>query len=149
MMNEKDMNLFLNKTLANYFVLYIKLHRYTWFAEVPHLFYLQNLFIDMSYDIKNDIDMIAEHILAMDGIPFATMAKFLKEASIEEATADNEEEEMIETLKSNVIQLIEEIDEYGLKVANKVNDYMTEHLLIQLQTSLRHYKVKFQAYIGR
>src|SRR5690625_1436613 len=82
----KELTLFLNRVLSNYFVLYVKLHRYTWFTEGEHIFQLQYIYKEMYEEIKKDIHKIVDHILSINGIPYATMIKFIKEATIEEAT---------------------------------------------------------------
>src|SRR5690625_7877207 len=44
------------------------------------------IYKEMYEEIKKDIDKIVDHILSINGIPYATMIKFIKEATIEEAT---------------------------------------------------------------
>jgi len=148
-MNHKELTLFLNRVLSNYFVLYVKLHRYSWFAEGEHIFQLQNLYKEMYHEIKNDIDMIANHILSINGIPYATMIKFIKEATIEEATADDKEEEMMEQLLEDVSHIIIELNDIGLKGANELNDHLSKDLLIHLLKKLTHYRWRLQGFFGR
>src|SRR5690625_2913426 len=148
-MDHKELTLFLNRALSNYFVLYVKLHRYTWFAEGEHIFQLQNIFKEMYQDIKEDIDKIVDHILSINGIPYATMIKFVKEATIEEATADDEEEEMMEQLLVDLSDMINELNEIGLKKANELNDHLSTHLLIDLIRKLAHYRWRLQGFFGR
>src|SRR5690625_327176 len=128
-MDHKELTLFLNRVLSNYFVLYVKLHRYTWFVEGEHIFQLQYIYTEMYEEIKNDIDRIVDHILSMNGIPYATMVKFIKEATIEEATADDTEGEMMEQLLEDLSDVIQEIKDIGLKQAKELNDDLTVQLL--------------------
>src|SRR5690625_5056223 len=110
--NQKLVN-FLNQILANYFVMYVKLHRYHWYIQGKHFFQLHDKFEEMYTMFANDLDELAERILAINGQPFATMAKFMKESTIVEANADNIEEEMISQLINDYEQIVSEITEDG------------------------------------
>src|SRR5690625_944389 len=143
-MDHKELTLFFNRVLSNYFVLYVKLHRYTWFAEGEHIFQLQSIFKEMYHEIKDDIDKIVDHILSINGIPYATMIKFIKEATIKEATADDREEEMMEQLLEDLSNIINELNEIGLQKAYEYSDYLSAHLLIELVKKLTHYRWKLQ-----
>jgi len=145
----KELTLFLNRVLSNYFVLYVKLHRYTWFAEGEHIFQLQYIYKEMYEEIKKDIDKIVDHILSINGIPYATMIKFIKEATIEEATADDKEEEMMEQLLEDLSDIINELNEIGLRKANETNDPLSAYLLVDLIKMLTHYRWRLQGFFGR
>lgn len=145
-MEKEQLTLFLNRLLANLFVVYVKCHRYKWFMKGEHIFQLQTVYEHLADDIKGEIDRLAEHILAMDGKPFATMVKFVKEATIEEATADDEEEEMISQLKRDFEQMIKEINEIGIKQAEEINNYFTKNLLLTISEKLHQYIWRFNNY---
>lgn len=145
-MERQHLILFLNRLLANYFVIYIKLHRYKWFLKGEHIFSLDRFYENLYITVKQDIDVLAEHILSMDGKPFATMVKFIKEATIEEATADDVEEEMIAQLQIDFSQINKEIVEIGIKKAEKTKDEITKQLLLAIQHKLNKYIWRCKAY---
>jgi len=145
-MDRQYLILFLNQLLANYFVMYVKLHRYKWFLKGEHVFQLQPIFEQLHYTWKQDIDNLVDHILSMDGKSYATMIKYVKEATIDEATADDEEEEMMEQLSDDFTKISEEIKEIGFKRAKEVNDELTLHFLLSLQQNLNKYIWRFKAY---
>ncbi|MEI3604844.1 ferritin-like domain-containing protein [Pseudogracilibacillus sp. SE30717A] len=145
-MDRQKLILFLNQLLANYFVIYVKLHRYQWFSKGEHVFQLQPFFQELHSKWKEDIDLLAEHILTMDGKPYATMIKYVKEATIDEATADDEEEEMILQLSHDLSKLYKEIEEIGLKRAKDINDELTAHLLFSFQQKLSKIIWRCKAY---
>ena len=145
-MEQQRLILFLNQLLSNYFVIYVKLHRYKWFMKGEHVFQFQQLFEDLHTMWKKDIDILADHILAKDGKPFATMIKYVKKATIEEATADDEEEEMIAQLSEDFSKINHEIEEIGFKRAKEVNDALTIQLLLSLQQKLHQYIWRFKAF---
>ncbi len=145
-MDRQYLILFLNQLLANYFVIYVKLHRYKWFAKGEHVFQLQPIFEELHGTWKKDIDRLSDHILSMDGKPYATMIKYVKEATIEEATADDEEEEMMEQLSDDFTKITEEIEEIGFKRAKEVNDELTLYFLLSLQQNINQYIWRLKAY---
>ena len=138
--NQKLVN-FLNQLLSNSFVLYVKLHRYHWFVQGRHFFQLHEEFEKMYDTFAVDIDEIAERILMIDGKPLATMIKYVKEATLEEATADDKESEMIEQLQNDYKQVIKEIKEIGIPLAEEQNDEPTLDMLIGLQGKLEKYEI--------
>lgn len=145
MENQKLVN-FLNQLLSNYFVMYVKLHRYHWFVQGRHFFQLHEKFEEMYEMTAEDLDKIAERILMIDGKPLATMIKYLKEATLEEANADDKENEMIMQLKQDYKQLIKEIREQGIPLASEQEDEPTLDMLIAIQGKLEKYVWMLTAY---
>lgn len=131
----------LNKILANYFVLYVKLYRYTWFYKGEHIFSLHEAFALLQNKMDEQIQEIAQYILAIGGKPFATMIKFVKEATIEEATADDEEEEIIQQLVSDFEILSKQMEELLTET-----DEATKHFLFSLLRNIKKYSFKFNAF---
>lgn len=143
--NQKVIN-FLNQQLSNYFVMYVKLHRYHWFVQGRHFFQLHETFEEMYQMVAADLDEIAERILMIHGKPLATMSKFLKETTINEANADDKEDEMIAQLIQDYEQIISEIREYGMRLAEEEKDEPTVDMLISIQTKLEKYVWMLKAY---
>ncbi|MFC4557204.1 Dps family protein [Virgibacillus kekensis] len=145
--NQKLIN-FLNQLLSNYFVIYVKLHRYHWFVQGKHFYQLHKLFEEMYNQKAEEADEIAERILMIDGKPLATMVKYIKETTLEEATADDKEEEMIRQLISDYKQIVEEIKKTGVPEASERNDEPTVDLLNSLQSKLEKDLWMLHAYIA-
>lgn len=145
MENQRMIN-FLNQLLSNYFVMYVKLHRYHWFVQGRNFFQLHAQFEEMYNTLAVDIDEIAERILMINGKPLATMIKYLKEATLEEATADDKENEIIAQLRQDYEHIIYEIKKDGLKLTAENKDEPTNDLLIGLQAKLEKYVWMLRAY---
>ncbi|WP_087972833.1 Dps family protein [Oceanobacillus rekensis] len=135
MENQKLIN-FLNQMLSNYVVMYVKLHRYHWYVQGRHFFLLHEKFEEMYNRFAEDLDTIAERILMIDGKPLATMIKYLKESTLEEATADDKETEIIAQLIEDYTQIVSEINQSGMELAVKFNDDPTADMLTDLQGKL-------------
>lgn len=136
-MEKQRVILFLNRLLANYFVVHTKWYRYQWFAKGPHVILLKNTFKQFQEWWEIDLQLIAEHILYLNGKPFATMIKFIKESSLEEAEADDLESEMFEQIHKDLRQIVREIEEEGIPLAKKADDLYTIYFLLHLQTNIR------------
>lgn len=145
MKNQKLVN-FLNQLLSNYFVMYVKLHRYHWYIQGHHFFQLHEKFEEMYDMFAVDLDEIAERILMINGQPLATMVKYVKEASLVEANADDQEEEMMEQLIQDYEQIISEIKSKGIPLAAEQKDEPTIDLLISLQMKLEKHLWMLSAY---
>lgn len=145
MNNQKLVN-FLNQLLSNYFVMYVKLHRYHWFVQGRHFFQLHELFEEMYKMFANDLDEVAERILMIDGKPLATMIKYLKETTLYEANADDKESELIAQLIQDYEQISDEIKHTGLELAREQSDDPTEDLLISIIAKLEKHIWMLRAY---
>ncbi|GGH73857.1 metalloregulation DNA-binding stress protein [Compostibacillus humi] len=132
----KQLVQFLNQLLSNYFVMYVKLHRYHWFVQGRHFFTLHEKFEQLYEMFAEDLDEIAERILAINGKPLATMVKYLKETTLTEANADDKESEIVSQLVHDFQQIVKEIKEEGLSLAEENEDEPSADLLIGLQGKL-------------
>lgn len=143
--NQKLIN-FLNQLLSNYFVMYVKLHRYHWFVQGRHFFQLHAFFKEMYETFAAHLDEIAERIVMIDGKPLATMTKYLKETTLAEANADDKENEIVLQLKKDCMQLVHEIEKEGMQLAEERNDNPTIDLLSNIQGKLEKYIWMLKAY---
>ncbi|MBM7598517.1 starvation-inducible DNA-binding protein [Virgibacillus halotolerans] len=143
--NQKLIN-FLNQLLSNQFVMYVKLHRYHWFVQGRHFFQLHDKFEELYKRFAEDLDEVAERILMIEGKPLATMSKYLKEATLEEANADDKEDEIIAQLIADFQQIIEEIRQQGIPYANELKDEPTDDMLTSIQATLEKHVWMLQAY---
>lgn len=145
-MNNQELINLLNQQLSNYFVMYVKLHRYKWYIKGKALFDLQKRFQSM-YDVfAIEIDKIAEHILKINGQPLATMIKYTKETSLVEASADNEIDEIINQLTKDLKQITAEISRISIKSKKEKHQKSTMKFLNDLQLQLECYIRDLQSY---
>lgn len=137
---------FLNRLLSNYFVLYVKLHRYHWFIQGRHFFDLHARFEEMYRQFADDLDKVAERILMIEGRPFAVMSKYIEESTLHEAEADNTEKEMIHQLIEDYKSIISEVEKTGMPYAERLGDHGTADMLTQLKSVLEKYVWMLTAY---
>jgi starvation-inducible DNA-binding protein len=136
-----------NKQVANWTVLYVKLHNYHWYVKGHHFFTLHEKFEELYDEANGYIDELAERILALDGNPVATMKECMELASIQEAEGTEKEEEMVKTVCEDFEKLTAELQE-GITLAEEANDEGTADLLIGIKKSLKKHIWMLKAYLG-
>lgn len=143
-----DLIQFLNRQVSNFAVLYVKLHRYHWYIHGVHFYELHAKFEELYNESAQVLDDLAERILAIGGRPLATMSKYLKETSLNEAEADDEEQEMLSVLLRDYEQITDEL-QTGIQLCAQHNDEGTADLLIGLQSKLQKHTWMLRAWLGK
>src|SRR5699024_9933636 len=137
---------FLNQLLSNQFVMYVKLHRYHWFVQVRHFFQLHEKLEELYNMHALDLDEVAERILLIYVKSLSTLIKYLNETTLEAASADEKENEIIDQLTNDYQQIITENRDEGIPLASEQNDEPTADMLISIQAKLEKYVWMFGAY---
>ncbi|MBS4191792.1 DNA starvation/stationary phase protection protein [Bacillus sp. FJAT-49705] len=145
-MNDKLIQV-VNKQVANWTVLYVKLHNFHWYIKGRHFFTLHEKFEELYNEANQHIDELAERILALNGNPIATMKECLEKASINEASGNEKEEEMVKALCEDFERMTDELQE-GIELAEEVNDEGTGDMLIAVKKSLKKHIWMLKAYLG-
>ncbi|WP_168121548.1 Dps family protein [Paenibacillus sp. HB172176] len=131
----KTVQTLLNRQVANWSVLFIKLHNYHWYVKGPQFFTLHVKFQELYEESAVIVDDLAERLLAIGGQPIATMKKILEESSIKEATGKEDAAGMVSQLIKDFSTVIEELKE-GMSAAEEKNDDTTADMLLAIHKSL-------------
>lgn len=126
----------LNKAVANFGVLYTKLHSYHWFVKGNQFYQLHELFEDLYDEVTEHFDAVAERILMLNERPLATLKDFLAVTTLKEATGNETAEEMLENLLVDLTQLNQELIE-TIKLAQEVEDEVTVDILLGITSSFQ------------
>jgi starvation-inducible DNA-binding protein len=137
----------LNKQIANWSVLYTKLHRFHWFVKGPAFFTLHEKFEELYNEAAANVDTIAERTLAAGSRPIATMSEFLEHASIKDNGSEETAEEMVAALISDYSTISTELKELA-GLAEEENDPVTEDLAIGLIEDLEKKIWMLKAFIA-
>lgn len=116
----------LNVQIANWSVLYTKLHNYHWFVKGPFFFTLHEKFEEFYNEAAEIVDEVAEKLLAVGGTPAATMKEYLSIATIEEATGSNNADEMVANLLADYKKLQAELKELAKLSDDEDNDSVND-----------------------
>ncbi|MCH1625422.1 Dps family protein [Ferdinandcohnia quinoae] len=137
-----------NKQIANWSVLYIKLHNYHWFVKGQQFFTLHVKFEEFYNEAALHIDELAERLLALGGKPVARMQEILEVSSIREANGDESAEQMVETISNDFSILTGELKE-GMKVAGEVDDETTADMLLSIHQGLEKHIWMLKSFLGK
>ncbi|MCJ8009506.1 Dps family protein [Lederbergia wuyishanensis] len=137
-----------NKQVANWTVLYMKLHNFHWYVKGQNFFALHEKFEELYNEADSHIDELAERILALEGNPIATLKDALEIASIGEAEGNEDANQMIHSLIDDFSILLTELKE-GIKVANNMGDDSTGDMLITIHQGLEKHNWMLKAYLGK
>jgi starvation-inducible DNA-binding protein len=121
----------MNQQLANWNVLYTKLHRFHWYVKGPHFFTLHEKFEELYEEAAGTIDELAERLLITGGKPISTLKEYIQYASIEETSENLTAEEMVQAIVNDYSQIISELKS-GKIAAEQVNDEVTSDMFTEL-----------------
>lgn len=121
----------MNQQIANWNVLYTKLHRFHWYVKGPHFFTLHAKFEELYEEAAGTIDEVAERLLIVGGMPISTLKEYIQYATIEETSENLTAEEMVQTIVNDYSQIISELNS-GKAAAEQVNDEVTSDMFTEL-----------------
>lgn len=124
----------LNRRVADFGVLYVKLHNYHWLVKGPHFYQLHTLFETLYDEVAERLDEVAERILQLGGVPLASLKDFLADASIPEARGNETPEEMVNQIIYDFTTVNESVRE-AIRTAHADGDEGTADLLIGISKS--------------
>lgn len=138
----------LNKQVANWSVLFIKLHHYHWYVKGSNFFTLHAKYEELYNEAATYVDELAERMLAKGGKPVSTMKACLEQSSIKEAAGGESAEQMVQATVSDFQTLIKELNE-GIAAAEAEDDEATADMLIGMIGSLEKHVWMLQAFVGK
>lgn len=125
----KKLHQLLDVHVANFSVLFTKLHHFHWFIEGPQFFALHAKFEEL-YDHINELyDAFAERLITIGGKPGSTMKEYLAKATIKEANGEATTAAMIKTLIADFEKITIDLKELT-KEAQAEGDEATADLSI-------------------
>lgn len=137
-----------NTQIANWSVLYIKLHNYHWYVTGPEFFTLHAKFEELYNEAALYIDELAERLLALGDKPVATMAGILEASTVKEAEGKENAKEMVSVVIEDYSTMIKELKQ-GMELAEAANDETTGDLLLSIHSSLEKHVWMLNSFLGR
>ncbi|MEH7011262.1 Dps family protein [Neobacillus niacini] len=137
----------LNRQVANFSVLHMKLHHYHWYVKGENFFTLHLKFEELYKEAALHLDTIAERMLSQRALPVATLTEALDLSTVKEATGDKDAQQMIQTLADDFEMICTELSE-GITLAEENDDEPTSDMLVHIRTSLEKHRWMFEAYLG-
>lgn len=137
----------LNKQIANWSLLYIKLHNYHWYVKGSQFFTLHEKFQQFYEEAALHVDEIAERLLAINGQPLGRMSDYLAQSSIKEASNEENASEMVDQLIADFTTIIGEL-KAAMAIATDADDETTADMLLAIHTSLEKHVWMLRAFNG-
>jgi len=135
----------LNKQIANWNILFVKLHNYHWFVKGPVFFTLHAKFEELYNEAALHIDELAERVLAIGGKPPAAMREYLVLASIQEAAGGEKAADMVKVIANDFRTVIAEVEQ-GMATAQQAGDEATSDMLLSIRSSLEKHVWMLQSF---
>ena len=146
-MTQTNVAKMVNKEIANFNLLYTKIHNFHWFVNGPHFFELHVKLEELYNEMGKNMDELAERLLAMGEKPTATLKEHLDLTTLEEATGKEDTEDMVQSIITDFETLSEEFLEIIGKVEEE--DPVTADMLTGMKASLNKHAWMLRAYLGK
>ena len=137
----------LNKQVADWNVLFVKLHNFHWYVKGPGFFTLHTKFEELYTEAALHIDVLAERALAIKGKPLATMKEYLEVSSIKEAKGNESADEMVKEIADDFTTILSDLKN-GIELAEAAGDNRTADLFISMYDGLEKHVWMLTAYLG-
>ena len=137
----------LNKQIANWGLLFVKLHNFHWYVKGSQFFTLHVKFEELYNEAALHIDNLAERLLSIGGQPAATMKAYIELSSLKEAQGTETATKMVEAVIEDFTILTKEL-KAGMQACEEVQDETTSDMLLAIQTSLEKHRWMLQSFLG-
>ena len=137
----------LNTQVANFSVLYMKLHNYHWYVKGENFFTLHVKFEELYTEVSLHLDTIAERMLSLRSLPSATLEEHLKLSSIKEASGKEDAQDMVKTLVDDFDTICSELTD-GITLAEDNDDQPTADMFIAIRNSFEKHRWMLAAYLA-
>lgn len=118
----------LNEHLADWNILYTKLHHYHWYVTGPHFLALHAKFEELYDFAAESLDAVAERILAIGGKPISTLKQYLAQTTLTEAGNESTDTEMLQAIIGDFRKLADGLKQTA-KLADDSGDTVTSDFL--------------------
>ncbi|REH95063.1 Dps family protein [Staphylococcus felis] len=147
MSNQTEVVKVLNDQVANWTVLFTKLHNFHWYVKGPNFFSLHEKFEELYNEASQYVDDLAERILAIGGHPVATLKEYLEISIVDEAGKNYVAAEMVKELSEDFIKVSKQLEE-AIEVASQAEDDVTEDMFIGMKTDIDKHVWMLESYLA-
>ncbi|WP_445490615.1 Dps family protein [Niallia sp. 03133] len=137
----------LNVQIANWSVLYTKLHQHHWYVKGTSFFTLHGNFEELYNEAAATVDEIAERLLAIGGSPISTLKEFIETSTLKESTEPLSATEMVRSLVEDFSHINTQLKALA-EHADKLEDNVTNDLAIGLSGKIEKHVWMLTAYLS-
>lgn len=135
----------LNRQIANWSVLSVKLRQYHWYVQGPLFFTLHAKFEELYQEASAHVDTLAERLLAIGGRPAATMQEYVNKAVIGEGNYTETAEEMVKAVLDDFAAMLRDLND---AMRASADDEVTHDLLLAMKASIEKQSWMLKAFLG-
>ena len=121
----------LNVLLSNYQTYYQNLRGVHWNIKGKRFFELHVKFEELYNAAQGQVDQIAERILTLGGVPFNTLASYVKHATIPVGENVSDDDKAVRLIVDSIIALLP-LERELLSLSDEINDEGTNTLVSDL-----------------
>lgn len=143
----KTMTTILNKQLANWLVLEMKVRNYHWHVKGPHFFTLHAKFQELYTEAALHIDILAERVRVSGDEAVSTLTEALAVASVQEGSSKQSAQLMTASIASDFRMLIEELG-VGMQLAESIDDEVSRDMLLAIHESLQKHVWMLEVFLS-
>jgi starvation-inducible DNA-binding protein len=141
---------FLNTVVATQGQFYIRLHQFHWYVKGSHFFTLHEQFEELYDETTDNLDLVAERLLAVGGEPYATLQEFIDHSVIEENVEDKNlsQDQMVEAVVTDLETIGQSLAE-GILLTDEHEDFPSNDMLIAMKDDVDKHIWMLKAYLGK
>lgn len=137
----------LNVQVANWSVLYTKLHQHHWYVKGPFFITLHEKFEELYDEAAEVVDELAERLLAIGGKPVSTLKEFMETSTLSESTEKLSATEMVKSLVEDYSHINTQLRALAGH-ADELDDTVTHDIAIGLTEKIEKHLWMLTAYLS-
>lgn len=140
----------LNQLVADLSQFAAVIHQTHWYMRGPEFLTLHPMMDDYMDEINDQLDVIAERLVALDGSPYSTLQEFIDHTGIQDeiGTWDRPTPERLKTLVSGY-RYLADLYQKGIEVSGQEGDDSTQDIFIAHKTAIEKNIWMIQANLDR
>ncbi|MFB9326238.1 Dps family protein [Paenibacillus aurantiacus] len=137
----------LNTQIANWSLLFTKLHNFHWYVKGPQFFTLHLKFEELYTEAGLHVDNLAERLLALGGSPVATLREILELATVRDAEGGESATGMVSAIAADFGRIVDELKD-GMRIAAEEGDETTGDMLLAIHSSVEKHVWMLKSFLG-
>ncbi|KRN04649.1 Dps family protein [Holzapfeliella floricola] len=127
----------LNQLVADLSQLSMVIHQTHWYMRGPNFLKLHPLMDDYMSEINNQLDVVSERLITLDGTPYSTLQELVDHTHIDDEKGDFSRSisERLQTLVDDYRYLATLYQE-GIEITEKEKDFGTQDIFIGFKTAI-------------
>ncbi|MGG5314476.1 Dps family protein [Enterococcus sp. AZ072] len=140
----------LNQLVADLSQFSVVIHQTHWYMRGPEFLTLHPLMDDYMDEINDQLDVISERLITLDGSPFSTLSEWAEHTGIEDEKGrwDRTIPERMENLVKGY-RYLADLYQKGIDVTGEEGDDCTQDIFIEYKTDVEKKIWMLQAKLGK